>query len=149
MIRKMMLEDLPIIWEMELRLFSSPWPRESYEYELTQNAYSHLFVAENDQGCIVGYAGVWTTFDQAQITTIGVDEPFRRQHWASRLMDQLIDTSIKEGCEILTLEVRVSNFPAQACYKKYGFEIVSIRKNYYQDNHEDAYLMMKPIGGNL
>ena len=22
-------------------------------------------------------------------------------------------------------------------------------KNYYDDNHEDAYLMVKPLGGNL
>ena len=73
MIREMTLDDLNIVCEMELRLFSSPWPRESYEYELKENPYSHLFVAENEEGTIVGYAGVWTTFDQAQITTIGVD----------------------------------------------------------------------------
>ena len=126
MIREMTLDDLEIVCEMELRLFSSPWPRESYEYELKENPYSHLFVAENEAGTIVGYAGVWTTFDQAQITTIGVDLPYRRQHWASRLMDHMINCAAENGCEM-----------------------INIRKGYYQDNHEDAYLMMKPIGGNL
>ena len=57
MIREMTLDDLEIVCEMELRLFSSPWPRESYEYELKENPYSHLFVAENETGTIVGYAG--------------------------------------------------------------------------------------------
>ena len=41
MIREMTLDDLNIVCEMELRLFSSPWPRESYEYELKENPYSH------------------------------------------------------------------------------------------------------------
>ena len=54
MIREMTLDDLEIVCEMELRLFSSPWPRESYEYELKENPYSHLFVAENEAGTIVG-----------------------------------------------------------------------------------------------
>ena len=64
-------------------------------------------------------------------------------------MDHLINCAAEKGCEMISLEVRVSNAPALTCYKKYGFEIINIRKSYYQDNHEDAYLMMKPIGGNL
>ena len=149
MIREMTLNDLDVICEMELRLFSSPWSRKDYETELKENPFSHLYVAENEDGTIVGYAGVWTTFDQAQITTIGVDKPYRRQHWASQLMDKLLQVSAENDCEVISLEVRVSNEAAMSCYKKYGFDIINIRKSYYQDNHEDAYLMMRPVGGSL
>ena len=31
----------------------------------------------------------------------------------------------------------------------FNFEIVNIRKSYYQDNHEDAYLMTRAMEGIL
>ena len=34
-------------------------------------------------------------------------------------------------------------------YNKFNFEIVNIRKSYYQDNHEDAYLMTRAMEGIL
>ncbi len=49
------------------------------------------------------------------------------------------------GYRNINLEVRISNQKAINLYKKYGFKIVTIRKNYYQDNHEDAYLMIKKM----
>ena len=43
----------------------------------------------------------------------------------------------------MTLEVRVSNIVAQNLYKKYGFKLAGIRKEYYSDNKEDAMIMWK------
>ena len=45
----------------------------------------------------------------------------------------------------MTLEVRVSNFVAQDLYKKLGYEICGVRKGYYQDTKEDAYIMWKDL----
>ena len=63
-------------------------------------------------------------------------------------MDKIISVANESKCENITLEVRVSNVAAISLYKKYGFIIANIRKSYYSDNHEDAYLMIKPLGGN-
>ena len=41
----------------------------------------------------------------------------------------------------LTLEVRVSNEPAQAMYRRFGFKPAGIRKNYYVETNEDALVM--------
>ena len=49
-------------------------------------------------------------------------------------------SNIQESVKLVTLEVRKENIPAIELYKKFGFEIVTTRKNYYQ-NQEDAYLM--------
>ena len=49
------------------------------------------------------------------------------------------------GCEIMTLEVRQSNVVAKSLYQSCGFEKVSVKKDYYQDNHEDADVMMKGL----
>jgi ribosomal-protein-alanine N-acetyltransferase len=48
------------------------------------------------------------------------------------------------GAEWLTLEVRVSNDAAQALYQKYGFTQRGVRRRYYSDNGEDAYIMWSP-----
>jgi ribosomal-protein-alanine N-acetyltransferase len=39
------------------------------------------------------------------------------------------------------LEVRESNWPARNLYRKYGFQDVSTRPKYYQDNGETAVVM--------
>ena len=45
----------------------------------------------------------------------------------------------------MTLEVRVSNIVAQNLYKKYGFKMGGIRKEYYSDNKEDAIIMWNQL----
>ena len=41
----------------------------------------------------------------------------------------------------ITLEVRMSNAGAQDMYRRFGFEPVGVRKNYYQEVNEDALVM--------
>jgi ribosomal-protein-alanine N-acetyltransferase len=43
------------------------------------------------------------------------------------------------------LEVRRSNRSAQGLYRKNGFYTVMVRRGYYQDNREDALVMIKPL----
>ena len=53
----------------------------------------------------------------------------------------LMEMGRKDGIERYTLEVRVSNKSALRLYKKLGFEIAGIRKNFYALPTEDAYIM--------
>ena len=52
-----------------------------------------------------------------------------------------IDTVLRTGCMDIFLEVRVSNIPALGLYRKLGFEVLSVRKSYYSEPVEDAYVM--------
>ncbi len=90
---------------------------------------------------IAGFAGMWIIFDEAHITTIGVDPAYRGRGFGELLLLALFDEAIRRGANWLTLEVRVSNEVAQALYRKYGFEIHGTRRRYYSDNGEDAYIM--------
>lgn len=45
----------------------------------------------------------------------------------------------------MTLEVRRSNLVAQNLYKKYGFKMAGVRKEYYSDNREDAIIMWNQL----
>ena len=45
-------------------------------------------------------------------------------------------------CNLATLEVRRGNAPALALYQRAGFRVVHVRARYYQDNGEDALVMI-------
>ena len=84
-------------------------------------------------------------YDQSQITTIGVHPAYQRRGIGNMMMTKMIEESKEHHCITMSLEVRVSNEKAISLYKKNGFETVALRKNYYEDNHEDAYLMIKQL----
>lgn len=93
---------------------------------------------------IAGFAGMWQLFDEAHVTTIGVDTPYRGRGFGEALFLKLLDEAIRRGANVMTLEVRISNASAMRLYEKYGFSIHGVRPHYYSDNGEDAYLMWSP-----
>jgi len=96
---------------------------------------------------IIGFAGMWLAFDEAHVTTIGVDPPHRGLGLGELLLLCMHDEAIERGANWLTLEVRVTNVAAQALYRKYGFTAHGTRKRYYSDNNEDALIMWSPALG--
>jgi ribosomal-protein-alanine N-acetyltransferase len=93
---------------------------------------------------VIGFAGMWLAFDEAHITTIGV-EPDQRGHGLGELLLLcMFDEAVERRANWLTLEVRVTNTAAQALYRKYGFTAHGTRKHYYSDNNEDALIMWSP-----
>lgn len=90
---------------------------------------------------IIGYGGVWLMMDEAHITTLGVSPAYRGKGIGEFLLVGLIDVAMQLGASWLTLEVRVSNTVAQSLYRKYTFKEAGVRKKYYTDNNEDAYIM--------
>jgi ribosomal-protein-alanine N-acetyltransferase len=84
---------------------------------------------------------MWFMYDEAHITTIGVDPAYRGQHLGELLLLAMIDDALRREATWVTLEVRVSNSVAQRLYRKYGFTIHGTRRRYYSDNGEDAYIM--------
>ena len=96
---------------------------------------------------IIGFAGMWLAFDEAHVTTIGVDPPHRGHGLGELLLLCMFDEAVARGANWLTLEVRVTNAAAQALYRKYGFTAHGTRKRYYSDNNEDALIMWSPALG--
>lgn len=146
MIRAAEDQDLDRIAELEKVLFAdSPWPWKEFEHELHENPFAILLVDE-EEGKVVGYLDYWILYEQAQVATIGVDPEYQNRGIGSALLSYAEKDAADQGCETFSLEVRVSNAPARHLYEKHGFIQVNIRKGYYE-NGEDAYLMVKPIGG--
>ncbi len=90
---------------------------------------------------IAGYVATSYMTDEAHVTGIAVRASHRGNGLGELLLMSCIELAMKRQCRVVTLEVRVSNHVAQSLYTKYGFNQVGLRKGYYTDNHEDAYIM--------
>lgn len=97
------------------------------------------------EGHTAGFLILSTVLDEAEILEVAVSENLRRCGLGSEIMDEVLSWCVKNGILQIFLEVRESNFPARAYYKKYGFIENGIRKGYYRNPAEDAVLMSKKI----
>jgi len=171
LIRPMTLDDLPQVSEIDREAFPTAWPLTAYRRELEENRLARYLVAvRRGPGAepnpsrvaggwwtwprrllkreeiaaselVTGFVGLWLLHGEAHITTIAVREAFRRRGIGERLLIATIDLALEHHQEVVTLECRVSNWPARALYEKYGFRVVGIRPRYYSDNNEDALIM--------
>jgi len=138
-IRPMLWEDIEQVYQLEKRIFAAPWSRASFEAELL-NRYSYSLVVTNEN-VVVGYAVIWIFVDELHIANLAVKENWRGCGIASWLMNIIFSIAHENQIKIMHLEVRKSNEAAINLYKKFGFEIVGCRKNYYEKEKEDAILM--------
>ncbi|WP_110926855.1 ribosomal protein S18-alanine N-acetyltransferase [Bacillus massiliglaciei] len=138
--RLMKVEDIDQVLEVERHSFTLPWSKDAFYNELTNNQYAVYLVLE-DEGKIAGYCGAWIVLDETHITNIAILPEYRGKKLGEALLRKMIEVSLSMGSIKMTLEVRVSNHVAISLYEKLGFQKGGIRKNYYTDNREDAYVM--------
>lgn len=139
LIRTMRRSDLSWAAAIEARVFSRPWSEEDFEKDL-DNERKLMLVALQD--CRpVAYAQSVRAADEADIARICVEEEFRGQGIATRLLEELIKQSEKAGAAKFFLEVRESNQAARNLYEHIGFTQAGVRRKYYEEPEEDAMLM--------
>jgi ribosomal-protein-alanine N-acetyltransferase len=139
-IRKMTLDDIPAVIDLDQRSFTLPWPERSFRFELADNPASRCWVAELD-GNVVGMIVAWLIVDEVHVATLATHPDFRRQGIGSKLLAHTLRALLAEGARSSFLEVRASNLAAQDMYRKFGYEATGRRRRYYRDNDEDAILM--------
>lgn len=139
-VRRATIEDAKEIFAIEMDCFSVPWSLDSIEAELINQEKKLYYVIEDTEG-VVGYAGAWLVYDEGQITNIAIRSSARRQGFGATLTRALIEECFKRGMHEIFLEVRISNLSALSLYRQLGFTVKGMRKNYYSEPKEDAYIM--------
>lgn len=139
-ITPMTAAHLPQIAALERRCFpADPWSEELFRDAL-DNPRAAILLAEGEDGTVLGYAVLSVVLDEGNLDNIAVAPEARRQGVADALLGALTGFG-RDHLSVLMLEVRASNAPAIALYKKHGFAAVGRRKNYYDAPKEDAILM--------
>ncbi len=138
-VRKMTKEDLDQVAAIAALAFVKPWSRQGFAEALPmENA---CFLVVDDNGSVAGYCGLYMAADEGEIINVAVKPDFRRKGIADQLMKALLTEGIRNGVCRFFLEVRVSNSAAIRLYQKHGFVKQGIRKDFYKEIHEDAYIM--------
>lgn len=139
-IRPMEEKDLARIHEIERCSFAVPWSEDAMRSELGNPVARYLVLEE--EGQVMGYVGTWIIIDEGHITNIAVHPDARGRGHGKALLLGLMRIAQELGVAFMDLEVRVSNAPAISLYRKLGFKPAGIRKGYYEDNGEDAQIMV-------
>lgn len=105
----------------------------------------HYVVATDDDGSVLGYAGIAVGRGEAWINNLAVRRDAQRRGIGRVLLDQLIEEARRHQAKQVLLEVAVENAAAQALYGGYGFEAIGIRKGYYQPSNTDALVMQMEL----
>ncbi|MGY1720602.1 ribosomal protein S18-alanine N-acetyltransferase [Blastococcus sp. SYSU DS0552] len=146
-LRPMRLADLPAVMELEEELFApDTWTVAMYRDELARTDTRHYLVAE-DEGAVVGYAGLIAYDDEAHVATIGVTGTRQGEGIGARLLDALLAEADRRGAPVVLLEVRADNETAQGLYRRRGFAEIGRRRGYYQPSGTDAVVMKRERTG--
>jgi len=141
--------DLAGLAAAERELFPhDAWTEQTWWAELAERPRRDYVVVEQidaDGGAatLAGYAGVDHGGDTADVMTVAVLPGHRGVGLGDRLVAELVRRASGRGAEALLLEVRADNDPALRLYARHGFELLTVRRRYYQPGDVDAHVLRR------
>jgi len=144
----MTADDVDEVLAIENTLFGHPWKRTSFLDEL-KHQHARTFVVRNEKCTsarnIIAYIAFHLVFDEMHLLKIAVAKPWQHRGVATWMLQNCMQTAKTNGAKSVILEVRVSNDQAIMFYRKFGFQSIATRPNYYAENGEDALIMLNQL----
>ncbi len=153
--------DLAPVARLESVCFpQDPWSEATFWAELAERPHRAYWVATAPLGAgepldgpgserVVGYAGLSTAGDVAEVMTVAVDPRERGSGLGDRLLGTLHEEAARAGAPAVVLEVRADNAPARSLYSTRGYAVVHTRRGYYRSTQGappvDAVVMRKEL----
>lgn len=139
--RPMSEADLDDVAALEATVYPFPWTRGNFADALS--AGNSAWLLRDEAGALVSYAVVMPVLDEAHLLNLSVARERQGKGWGFRMLDWMAGVARERGAQTMLLEVRPSNEPALALYRRYGFETIGVRRGYYPaaDGREDAIVM--------
>ncbi|MEO6412880.1 MAG: ribosomal protein S18-alanine N-acetyltransferase [Pedococcus sp.] len=141
-LRSLRWSDIEDVVALETELFpDDAWTPASLWAELASRPRRSYVVAEDDEGAVVGYAGVDLGGEVADVMTMAVASGAQGGGLGRQLLEELVAQAEADHAAYLMLEVRADNEPARKLYESRGFELLTVRRRYYQPGDVDAHVM--------
>ena len=143
-IRDMSHDDLSMVSDIERRSYEFPWSHGVFR-DCLLAGYQNIVLVRGD--VVAGYGVLSVAAGEAHILNICVDPEHRARGYGESLLDEMLFRARAALVRQVFLEVRPSNKPALALYRKKGFHKVAERPAYYQahDGREDAAVLSKKL----
>jgi ribosomal-protein-alanine N-acetyltransferase len=142
------------VFNIHLEASKTNWSRKLFEDELKkENSVFLLSYYNNNNNLkefnlnsnITGLIIFYFVLDEMHILDITISKAMQSRGIGSYLLNYTIYKFADKNIKLIFLEVRVSNSRAINLYKKLGFKTFMVRKNYYDDNGENALCMVKEL----
>ena len=137
-------EDLNEVHAIEQENEVELWSLKNFQDSILAKHFFKLFFLNET---IVGFIVARLIQHECEILNISVTKSMRNNQVASKLMDALIGECNNKSIKHIFLEVRTSNVPAISLYKKFDFNEIGVRPNYYltKKGYEDAIIMGRDL----
>ena len=130
-IRKASLDDLNQIYLIEKDVFSSEhWTLEMLESELKNFLGTTTWVIE-ESTVVLGYCMMRIVCNEANVINMAIKSSRQREGLGSLLLGYVLNQLPINSSAFL--EVKEGNLSAINLYKRLGFNVINLRKNYYKD----------------
>lgn len=147
-VRPMRWPDIEAVHRLEAEMFTvDPWSIEQFWSELAQPTRAYAVAVDGER--VIGYAGAFLLAPDSDVQTIAVSPRDQGRGVGAVLLTWLIDRAVAEGCRQMLLEVRSDNSPAIAMYERFGFERISVRRDYYERGVDAVIMRLRPVTGGL
>lgn len=142
-LRKMTAADLPGVMEVERKNYNYPWSEGVFKDCLKAGYSCWVYEMPNQ---ILGYCIVSYAVDEGHILNICIDPSIKNQGFGRKMLEHIVEQARGRANKIF-LEVRPSNKAAVKLYESFGFNIIGVRKGYYQaeNGREDAVMFAYDI----
>jgi len=94
---------------------------------------------------VLGFAAYHRVIDEAELQNLAVHPEHRHQGVGRALLEEGSKRLVQVGAKRIFLEVRTSNKAALELYFSLGFGIRCVRKDYYRDPQEDAFVLAREL----
>jgi len=146
-LRPLTWHDIPQLADLERELFGhDAWSEQTWWAELAQRP-RRAYVVDEAGGEVLGYAGLDRGGDVADVMTVAVSPAHQGKGLGRVLLRWLVDEARASGSDFVMLEVRADNEAARQLYGGEGFELLSVRRKYYQPGDVDAHVMRLDLKG--
>ena len=143
-LRRMRWWDVEAVLPLERQLFpDDPWSAELFWSELAGWPSTRHYVVAEEDGAVVGYAGLAAPVGDADVQTLAVAPASQGRGLGRALLDELLTEAQRRKAPSVLLEVRTDNGPALGLYSAAGFERLALRKGYYDAGRVDAAVLRK------
>ena len=145
-IQRMQHPDLEAVLKIE-NSFPHPWSRTHFEQSLKFHNECFVLILQDTKE-IVGYFIGTPGEGEYNVHNIVIDAKHHRKGFATAMFRLVVKNHFKKFQNYF-LEVRKGNTSAIELYYKLGFKVISIRKDYYSNPTEDAFVMKFSLLDNI
>lgn len=146
LVREVHTDDIKGLLDVERKVYAGevPWTKSAFLSELI-SPLKHLYLCVEHQSLLIGFIGCRITANDGHVTNFAVLPEYQSKGVGSFLLGEVEEFARKNGCDVMSLEVRLSNRDAQRLYRKFGYVSRAIKTEYYNETNEDALDMVKYI----